>query len=57
MIQTRVIKGLKNNYIDEKIDVSKEVNLVNKNKVLDITSPCLLKMIFRKNKLINIEQL
>ena len=57
MIQTRVIKGLKNNYIDEKIDVSIEVNLVNKNKVLDITSPCLLKMIFRKNKLINIEQL
>lgn len=48
---------MKNNYIDEKIDVSKEVNLVYKNKVLDITSPYLLKMTFRKNKLINIEQL
>lgn len=37
--------------------VNEDVNLVYKNKVLDITSPCLLKMTFRDNELINIEQL
>ena len=38
-------------------EVNEDVNLVYNNKVLDITSPCLLKMIFRDNELINIEQL
>ena len=38
-------------------EVNEDVNLVYNNKVLDITSPCLLKMTFRNNELINIEQL
>ena len=38
-------------------EVNEDVKLVYKNKILDITSPCLLKMTFRGNKLINIEQL
>lgn len=38
-------------------EVNKEVKLVYKNAVLDIISPCLLKMTFRDNELINIEQL
>ena len=38
-------------------EVNEDVKLVYKNKVLDITSPCLLKMTFRNNELINIEQL
>ena len=38
-------------------EVNEDVKLVYNNKILDITSPCLLKMTFRKNKLINIEQL
>ena len=38
-------------------EVNEDVRLVYKNKVLDITSPCLLKMTFRDNELINIEQL
>ena len=38
-------------------EVNEDVNLVYNNKVLDITSPCLLKMTFRDNELINIEQL
>ena len=38
-------------------EVNEDVKLVYKNKVLDITSPCLLKMTFRGSKLINIEQL
>lgn len=38
-------------------EVNKEVKLVYKDITLDITSPCLLKMTFKKNKLINIEQI
>lgn len=38
-------------------EVNQDVKLVYKNTVLDITSPCLLKMIFRKNKLVNLEQI
>ena len=38
-------------------EVNEDVKLVYKNTILDITSPCLLKMIFRDNELINIEQL
>ena len=38
-------------------EVNEDVKLVYNNKVLDITSPCLLKMTFRDNELINIEQL
>ena len=38
-------------------EVNKEIKLVYKNVVLDITSPCLLKMTFRGDELINIEQL
>ena len=38
-------------------EVNEDVNLVYNNKVLDITSPCLLKMTFRDDELINIEQL
>ena len=38
-------------------EVNKDVKLVYNNKILEITSPCLLKMIFRENKLIDIEQI
>ena len=37
--------------------VNEEVKLVYKNKVLDITSPCLLKLTFRENELLNLEQI
>ncbi len=37
--------------------VNQDVKLVYKNTVLDITSPCLLKMTFEENKLINLEQI
>ena len=37
--------------------VNKEVKLVYKDAVLNITSPCLLKMTFRDSELINIKQL
>ena len=38
-------------------EVNKDVKLVYKDIVLDIISPCLLKMTFRENKLMNIEQI
>ena len=38
-------------------NVNQDVKLVYKNTVLDITSPCLLKMTFKGNKLINLEQI
>ena len=38
-------------------EVNKDIKLVYNNLVLDITSPCLLKMTFRKNELINLEQI
>ena len=38
-------------------EVNKDVKLVYKDTVLNITSPCLLKMTFRENKLMNIEQI
>ena len=38
-------------------EVNKDVKLVYKDIVLDITSPCLLKMTFRKNELVNLEQI
>ena len=38
-------------------EVNEDVKLVYNNTVLDITSPCLLKMTFRKDKLINLEQI
>ena len=38
-------------------NVNQDVKLVYKNTVLDITSPCLLKMTFKENKLINLEQI
>lgn len=38
-------------------EVNQDVKLVYKNTVLDITSPCLLKMTFKGNKLINLEQI
>lgn len=38
-------------------EVNEDVKLVYNNTVLDITSPCLLKMIFKGNKLINLEQI
>ena len=37
--------------------VNQDVRLVYNNIVLDITSPCLLKMTFKENKLINLEQI
>lgn len=37
--------------------VNEDVKLVYKNKVLDITSPCLLKLTFRENELLNLEQI
>ena len=38
-------------------EVNEDVKLVYKDKVLDIKSPCLLKMTFKDNELTNIEQL
>lgn len=38
-------------------EVNENVKLVYKNKILDITSPCLIKMIFRDNELIQLEQI
>ena len=38
-------------------EVNDDVKLVYNNTVLDITSPCLLKMTFRANELIDIEQI
>ena len=38
-------------------EVNEDVKLVYNDEVLDITSPCLLKMIFRENRLINLEQI
>lgn len=38
-------------------EVNEEVKLVYNNTILNITSPCLLKMIFRKNKLVSLEQI
>lgn len=38
-------------------EVNENVKLVYNNMVLNITSPCLLKMTFRKNKLIHLEQI
>ena len=38
-------------------EVNEDVNLVYNNKVLDITSLCLLKMTFRNNELTNLEQI
>ena len=38
-------------------EVNEDVRLVYNNTVLDITSPCLLKMTFRKNHLLNLEQI
>ena len=37
--------------------VNQDVRLVYNNTILDITSPCLLKMTFKENKLINLEQI
>ncbi len=37
--------------------VNDDVKLVYENTVLDITSPCLLKMTFRKNELVNLKQI
>ena len=38
-------------------EVNEDVKLVYKNTVLDITSPCLLKLTFRKNELVDLEQI
>ena len=38
-------------------EVNDDVKLVYKNTVLDITSPCLLKLTFRKNELVDLEQI
>ncbi len=38
-------------------EVNQDVKLVYKNIDLDITSPCLLKMTFRENELVNLEQI
>lgn len=38
-------------------NVNKNVKLEYKDKVLDITSPCLLKLTFNNNRLINLEQI
>ena len=37
--------------------VNEDVKLVYNNNVLDITSPCLLKLTFRENELLNLEQI
>ena len=38
-------------------EINEDVKLVYKNIVLDITSPCLLKLTFRENELLNLEQI
>ncbi len=38
-------------------EINEDVKLVYKNTVLDITSPCLLKLTFRKNELVDLEQI
>ena len=38
-------------------EVNEDVKLVYNNTVLDITSPCLLKLTFRKNELVDLEQI
>ena len=38
-------------------EINEDVKLVYKNIVLDITSPCLLKLTFRKNELVDLEQI
>ena len=38
-------------------EVNKDVKLVYKNKILDIKSPCLLKMTFKSSELVDIEQI
>ena len=38
-------------------EVNEDVKLVYKNTVLNITSPCLIKMTFIKNDLVNLEQI
>jgi len=38
-------------------EVNEDVKLMYKNKILDIASPCLLKMTFRNNELTNLEQI
>ena len=38
-------------------EVNEDVKLVYNNIVLDITSPCLLKLTFRKNELVDLEQI
>ena len=37
--------------------INEDVKLVYDNTILNISSPCLLKMTFRKSKLIDIEQI
>ena len=44
-------------FLLNRCDVNQDVRLVYNNTVLDITSPCLLKMTFRKNELVNLEQI
>ena len=38
-------------------EINEDVKLVYNNTVLDITSPCLLKMTFKENKLVKLEQI
>lgn len=38
-------------------EVNEDVKLIYKNTFLNITSPCLLKMTFRKKDLVNLEQI
>lgn len=44
-------------FLLNRCEVNQDVRLVYNNTVLDITSPCLLKMTFRKNELVNLEQI
>ena len=44
-------------FLLNRCDVNQDVRLVYNNTVLDITSPCLLKMTFRKNELVNLEKI
>lgn len=44
-------------YLLSYCNVNEKLNLEYKGKELDITSPCLLKLTFRNNKLVNLEQI
>ena len=56
-LQLLVIGGSIKFFLLNWCTVNEAVKLVYNNTVFDITSPCLLKLTFRKNELVNLEQI